>query len=432
MSQKQRTIEEIIPKRLSLVERTWVTKKNGEETTSYRIRVYSPKTQKYSYITLESITLKKARQEAVTKYGELVGDLDKGKPVARDKRKLATYIDRFMNYMEIRRKNGYCTQHRVVCIRQLLVSLENFAKYKKNPDIKTLVGSYEKDYANWRDEQLARVTGKKLTARSRNNEYQVHQQFFNYLKNQLNAIDYVPRYLKMRVEQTNHPFPQDKYNALLKASRDAINDCVNYKTKWNWMVMRTVILLMHGTGCRVTEAKNLRWKDIKFNKGKNLSEIYFHGKNKERTITVSNRVYGYLMDLLEFKQEYGNEWGFNEIDYPVVFSSWKMKEMVNQFNSWGRRDWYKKIGLSPEEFPLVCFRHKFITDALRQGTHALQIAWYTGTSVTMIQRTYGSITSPELFKQVFSNAPEEALERASRTKWFDEQLKQNRERKEIK
>ena len=116
----------------------------------------------------------------------------------------------------------------------------------------------------------------------------------------------------------------------------------------------------------------------------------------------------------------------------MVFSSWKMKEMVNQFNSWGRRDWYKKIGLDEKEYPLVCFRHKFISDALRQGTHALQIAWYTGTSVAMIQKTYGSITSPELFKQVFSNAPEEALERAARTKWFDEQLKQNRERKEIK
>ena len=85
-----------------------------------------------------------------------------------------------------------------------------------------------------------------------------------------------------------------------------------------------------------------------------------------------------------------------------------------------------------KEYPLVCFRHKFISDALRQGTHALQIAWYTGTSVAMIQQTYGSITSPDLFKQVFSNAPEEALERAARTKWFDEQLKQNRERKEIK
>ena len=131
MSQKQRTNEEIIPKRLSLVERTWVTKKNGEETTSSRIRVYSTKTQKYNYITLESISLKQARQEAVSKYGELVGDSDKGKAVARDKRKLLTYIDPFMNYMEIRRKNGYYTQHRVAGIRRLLVALNYSAKYKK-------------------------------------------------------------------------------------------------------------------------------------------------------------------------------------------------------------------------------------------------------------------------------------------------------------
>ena len=206
---------------------------------------------------------------------------------------------------------------------------------------------------------MTRLTGKKLTARSRNNEYQVHRQFFQHLKNKLNAIDYVPTQLKVKVEQTNRPFLQEKYNALLKPSRDAINDCLNYKTKWNWMVMRTLILLLHGTGCRVTEAKNLRWKDIKFNKGKKLSEIFFHGKGKEQTVTVSNRVYGHLMDLLEFKQEYGSDWGFNELDYKMVFSSWKMKEMSRQFNSWGRRDWYKKIGLDEKEYPLVCFRQNF-------------------------------------------------------------------------
>ena len=124
-----------------------MTKENSEETTSFRIRVYSPKTQKYSYITLESISLKQARQEAATKYSQLVGDLDKGKPVARDKRRLPTYIDCFMNYMEIRRKNRYCTQHRVVCIRQLIVLLVCLAKYKP-PDIKTLAVAYENDCAD--------------------------------------------------------------------------------------------------------------------------------------------------------------------------------------------------------------------------------------------------------------------------------------------
>ena len=105
----------------------------------------------------------------------------------------------------------------------------------KNPDIKTIMVSCEKNYANRKHEQLPRVTGKKLTARYRNNEYQIHQQSFSYRKNQRNTIDYIPRYLKMRVEQTNHPFPQDKYNALLKASGNAINDCVNHKTKWDWI-----------------------------------------------------------------------------------------------------------------------------------------------------------------------------------------------------
>ena len=283
--------------------------------------------RKYNYVTLDSDNFSDAKEESINRYLKLANDIDQGNPIGNDRKKLGTYIKIFMDHMEIRRKNGYCTQHRVVCARQLLVSLENFAKHKKNPNIRNLITAYEKDYADWRDEQLTRLTGKKLSARSRNNEYQLHRQFFQHLKNKLNAIDYVPSQLKVKVEQTNRPFPQEKYNALLKASRDAINDCVNYKTKWNWMVMRTLILLMHGTGCRVTEAKNLRWKDIKFNKGKNLLEIFFHGKGKERTVTVSNRVYGHFMDLLEFKQEYGSDWDFNELDYEMVFSSWKMKEM---------------------------------------------------------------------------------------------------------
>ena len=432
MSQKQRTIEEIIPKRLSLVERTWKTKKDDEETTAYRIRVYSPKTKKYSFITLESISLKQARQEAITKYGELVGDLDKGKPVAGDRKKLSTYINMFMEHMEIRRKNGYCTQHRVVCVRQLLKSLENFAKEHNNPDITNLVSLYENKYMDWRDAQLARLTATPLKPRSRNNEYLAHRQFFTFLKEKHNVLSYVPTLLKMQVEQTNKPFPQDKYNALLKASRDAINGTNHPRIKWNWMTMRTVILLMAGTGCRVSEVKNLKWEHIKYDKKRNITEIFFHGKGKKRTIVISNRVYGYLMDLADFRREWGKSWEWNEKDYPMVFSSWKMAKMLNQFDSWGRRQWYETIGLNPKEYPLVCFRHKFISDALRQGTHALQIAWYVGSSVAMIQKTYGSITSPELFKQVFSNAPEDALERASRSKWFEEQLQQGREKNPIR
>ena len=189
--------------------------------------------------------------------------------------------------------------------------------------------------------------------------------------------------------------------------------------------MRTVILLMSGTGCRVTETHNLRWKDIFLDTKKN-PRIFFQGKGKEREISISPRIYGYLEELKEFKTVYGEDWEWNEKDYPYVFSSWKMVKTPNQYDSYGRRRWYEKAGLDPKSYPLVCFRHKFISDALRNGTHALQIAFYTGTSVKMIQQTYGKITPPDLFEQVFASAPDEALRRKESSKWFNELLSQKK------
>ena len=116
--------------------------------------------------------------------------------------------------------------------------------------------------------------------------------------------------------------------------------------------------------------------------------------------------------------------GDNIEDYEYVFSSWKMKPTPNQFDSAGRRRWYELAGIDTKDYPLVCFRHKFISDALRNGTHALQIAFYTGTSVKMIQQTYGKITPPDLFEQVFASAPDESLRRKDTSKWFNDLLTQ--------
>lgn len=425
MSQRQRTIDEIIPKRLSLIERRW-TNKGGSETVSYRIRVYSSTTKKYNFISLKSNNISDAKSEGIKLYGTIVGDIETGKPVGQDKRKLIFYIDMFMEYMNVRLKNGHITQHRVRLVRQLLVSLENFSKEHKNPVITSLVDLYEDKFGEWRDKSLTRLTKKVLSQNTRNNELQVHRQFFNYLVDK-NIIRRSPQYSKFKRVTNNKPFPQKHYNKLLSVMRKEIEDTKNPKTKWNWTCMRTVILLMSGTGCRVTEVKNLKWTDITLD-SKKMPRVNFKGKGKSRDITISQRVYGYLMDLKEFKKVWGKEWEWNESDYEWVFSSWKMKKMVNQFDSWGRRNWYEKAGVDPKEYQLVCFRHKFISDALRNGSHALQIANYTGTSVKMIQMTYGSITAPELYNQVFLNASEQSQEQGDRTKWFDKILSQGRER----
>jgi len=425
MSQKQRTLEEIIPKRLTLVERRW-TNKDGSESVSYRIRVYSSELKKYNFISLESTSVSSAKLEGIKLYGTLVSDIETGKAIGNDKRKLTFYIDMFLDHMEVRRKNGHITHHRVVVVRQLLRSLEKFADEHKNPNITSLIDLYEEKYEEWRDRSLTRLTAKALTANTRNNEIQVHRQFFNHLKNK-DIIRRSPVTSKFKRQSTNKPFPQKNYSKLMSVMRKEIEQQKHPKIKWNWQCMRTVILLMSGTGCRVTEVKNLRWSHITLDKNK-LPRIHFEGKGKERDITVSKRVYGYLMDLKEFKKVWGRDWEWNEKEYEMVFSSWRMKKMLNQFDSWGRRNWYEQSGVDPKEYPLVCFRHKFISDALRNGSHALQIANYTGTSVKMIQMTYGSITAPELYDQVFLNSSTESQDGKERTKWFEKILSQGRER----
>ena len=126
----QKNIREIIPGSAVLVLRTYENKSGM--VFSYRLRIRNQQQSKYQYLSLKATNERDAVLEAFEVYKDIADSLKKGAPVAADRKKLGTYIKIFMDHMEIRRKNGYCTQHRVVCVRQLLVSLENFAKYKRD------------------------------------------------------------------------------------------------------------------------------------------------------------------------------------------------------------------------------------------------------------------------------------------------------------
>ena len=63
----ERILEHILPKKLTLVLRTWTTK-DGEENQHYRMRVYIPSQRKYHYITLSSETYNDAKEESINRY----------------------------------------------------------------------------------------------------------------------------------------------------------------------------------------------------------------------------------------------------------------------------------------------------------------------------------------------------------------------------
>ena len=122
----------------------------------------------------------------------------------------------------------------------------------------------------------------------------------------------MPEGQKMEIKREIESFPHDIYPKLQSVMRREIASQKHPRIRWNWNCMRSLILLMYGTGCRVTEARNLRWTDIYIER--NQPRIRFHGKKKERNINISPRVYGHLMDLLEFKKVFGQGW-FNEEEF---------------------------------------------------------------------------------------------------------------------
>lgn len=417
--QTQRVIDNILPD-LSIVIRQWKLE-SGTEGQAFRARIYYKGKRKYVYFTLEASNRRKAIEEALLLYRSKLTALEKNLPISRDAKKLDHYIDMFIEHMEIRHKNNKISKHRVAVVKHLLKSLSKFSAEMKNPAITELPFIYEDKFETWRDSSLTRLTARPLTASTRNNEANTHIQFFGFLKDR-EIVGKVPVVNRQKTSSDVTPFPTEKYPALMAHARKEIESCNNPRIQWNWMNMRHIIMLMYGTGCRVSEIRNLEWKDIYENGTE--KRIHFHGKGKKRDIVVSERVYGALMDLRDYKIVKGKAWGWNEEEYRFVFSSWKLTDLKAPFESQGRRNWYKAVGLDPHKYQLGCFRHRFISSALMQGVHALQIAHYCGTSVAMIQKTYGKFTPKNLFEQVFINAPEQSLEGKERSQWLTRLLEE--------
>ena len=81
----------------------------------------------------------------------------------------------------------------------------------------------------------------------------------------------------------------------------------------------------------------------------------------------------------------------------------------------------EKTGLENyRNYELVCFRHKFITEALNSGAHSLTIAKYCGTSVSMIEKTYEGLVDTQVYDLVFKNVPDDALTRNETPQWLEQ------------
>jgi integrase len=307
-------------------------------------------------------------------------------------------------------------------MKSYLVSLEAFAKDRRNLSLDELQPFYDREFIQWRHSsaRLKRRSDapgaetKPLANRTINSEIVTHKQFYSWCIQR----GYATKRLEceeLLLDKANKPFPKKHYAKLLSVARDDIQHARTNRNRWSKLNYYTAILLMNRIGCRVVEIKNLEWSHI--TKSRAGTELYLYGKKekgriKERNILVPDAVAEYLERLRDDKRRTGKPWGWNEAEFPFVFTGWQQKTRQTHFDTEQRRKWMRLAGLpNPDDWPYVCFRHKFITDALNQGVHSLPLAKYTGTSARMIETTYSGYVSKEVFAQVFADAPTEALER---------------------
>ncbi len=410
-------IRSLIPKKLTLIKVSWENKSGV--SYSYRARIWQPLLQKKVEISLKSRDENDACQEAFEVFSKYAADITEGNDIASRKKKLKFYIDGFLKTQEARVRDKQITPKRLIVVEHNLKSLIEFSKIHKNPPLDRLSLLYDNSFQEWRSPHTAKLTGKTLSIRYRNSEMSAHKQFFHWAVSK----GYCNRLIQtetLKVERTNFPFPREYYNKLLSVARADIIKAKNARIAWEQMNYRTVIMLMNGIGCRVVETKNLKWNDLKIKQ--NFATLYIQGKGKERTIQIPDRILGYFENLRAFKKRFGKDW-WNEKDYPYIFNSWKSPTTSNQYDARSRRRWMKEAGVEkPEDYELVCFRHKFITDQLNKGTHSLPLANYTGTSQAMIEKTYSGLVSSDVFNLVFRNDNPEALERAKLPQWLETKI----------
>lgn len=394
-------------KGLRVKERSW-TNADGTVQHKFRAYIYQPEIKRRTEITLDATSLEKAKREATEVWSKYQVDIANGKDISERRRNLPFFIKKFLEYQKIRASLGEITAKRTNVTEHCLKSLTEFWVSNRKLDLDSLTKIYDQKFVMFRSKQTARLTNRPITPRTINAEMQVHRQFINWcIQN-----DYCSRRIESRnlnPGKANYPFPNDKYVSLLRVARTDIESTENTKWKWSKVNYYFLILLMNGIGCRVVETKNMKWSDIE--ERKDGVRLYIHGKNKERTIYLPPRIYKHLMKLKAFKAEKGKLFGWNEKTHPYIFSAYKSEEPPKQFDAELRRNWIESCGVgNARDFEWVCFRHKFITNALNNNVHSLYVAKYTGTSQLMIERTYQNLISKDVYDLVFKDAPEEAMQ----------------------
>ena len=441
---KQETVMDLAHNDDGKITISLMTRTNQQNEKIFYGRFLVPQDKKHlnkdGIYKIESLRTKD-QGDAITKaqirYGQLVNDISQDRILKG--RRFEKVFEIFLNEYQEKLESGV-EGYSIHMERGYRKTVQNYVlEYLDGEMIDNIRVRHFEDYPEWRMNYWTKnITEKKRRRMQRNKnirptpsprtiswELTMWKRVLKWAKNHSYMNADIPEYaIKKNSNQSRLPFTEEEYTKL-----------TTYLRSNNWLKaevgkhgkdqrlfrhrsqLREWILFLCGTGIRVGECYNLKWKDITEHTVINDFAIvrFFvigtHSKVKKRREVIGMPTASEALKRL-YKSRVENEFNLPNEDYHKPDDYIFCDVDGSKFGDL-REGWHTALEGAGVSFDIegnryvpYCCRHWFITDTIRRtNMDASIIAKNCGTSLAMIERYYDSTTSMEHAEEFTKGLP---------------------------
>jgi integrase len=352
-------------------------------------RVKLPKEDRYKTISLKTERVDLAREKAFDYDADVRFRLKHDVPVFN--RPFSAVAKEYMAAQELRAQRGEIGKGRPPRLRAVVEG--PLQAYVGSTQIHLIGQETWESYPGWRRQNgVGRLRDKLISDSTIDTEMSILFAIMGF------AISkrYVPANLsfkkkpKLKIMRRDE-FNLEEYRKLHTVGRAWVAKATKPSSVWYRTVTYNFILIMCNTGMRPSEAKNLRWCDVRPAKdrdGREIVVLFVQGKDKSRNLVAPKSVLDYLERVRAIAK------ATNPDDRVFTTSTGKpagtlyiglIRALLIEA---GLRDGHNGVPRST-----YCFRHTYATFRLSEGVDVYFLAEQMGTSVQMIEDHYGHVNT---------------------------------------
>jgi integrase len=222
---------------------------------------------------------------------------------------------------------------------------------------------------------------------------------------------------KYNGDALNFKFVVEKKQARSAFTEEQLNKLDRFMNRKSWLygvgkhghdarltryrkMLQAYVLFMAGTGLRPGEARNLRWRDIKYDQAAEEQEVVevfvhaTHSKIKKTRTAIGVQMAAFALWGIQAARGESND-HIGDDDYIWCDTD---GTVIKDFRE-GFNNLIKAAGVETDsmggKLAIYSLRHYYISSRIRHGVDKYDLAKNTGTSVEMIQKFYDHVLTTE-------------------------------------